>query len=168
MPQFDVSTFPSQLFWLLISFLALFLFTKYVSGPRIAYVLKSRQSKIEADLNQAEAYHRQIEESHETLTLHLQEARVKSRDLLSAEISSLRLSASKHKHDVVKRLAQKLKASEEEIETQKQEAVADMQAISAEVACAALEKFLTEKVDPAEVEQIVAQHFQTMTGQKVA
>ena len=54
MPQLDVSTFPPQLVWLLITFVALFLIVWKVALPRIIDVRDNRQRRIEDDLARAE------------------------------------------------------------------------------------------------------------------
>src|SRR3546814_13186076 len=55
MPQFDPSTYPTQLFWLLLTFVPLYLVVWRVALPRITDVRQSRQGKIEADLEKAPA-----------------------------------------------------------------------------------------------------------------
>ena len=54
MPQLDISTFPPQLFWLLITFIALYLVVWKIALPRIVAVRDSRHQKIEEDLEKAE------------------------------------------------------------------------------------------------------------------
>src|SRR3546814_6935599 len=54
MPQFDPSTYPTQLFWLLLTFVPLYLVVWRVALPRITDVRQSRQGKIEADLRSEE------------------------------------------------------------------------------------------------------------------
>ncbi len=53
MPQFDSTTFASQLFWLLVTFGLLFIIASRVLLPRIAGILTARQEKIDDDLNRA-------------------------------------------------------------------------------------------------------------------
>src|SRR3546814_6583460 len=55
MPQFDPSTYPTQPFWLLLTFVPLYLVVWRVALPRITDVRQSRQGKIEADLEKAPA-----------------------------------------------------------------------------------------------------------------
>ena len=50
MPQFDPATFPTQIFWLLVSFVGLYLILWKLVIPRITDVLAMRQEKIEDDL----------------------------------------------------------------------------------------------------------------------
>jgi F-type H+-transporting ATPase subunit b len=48
-PQFDSSTFTSQIFWLLLCSLCLAFFIKTVFLPRIFYILEARDKRISAD-----------------------------------------------------------------------------------------------------------------------
>ena len=55
MPQLDVTTYASQLFWLLLTFVPLYLVITKVALPRIGEVLEARQDKIDDDLKKAAA-----------------------------------------------------------------------------------------------------------------
>ena len=54
LPQLDVSTYSSQIFWLIISFVILYFLVAKLAMPRIAEVLEERQERIEDDLDKAE------------------------------------------------------------------------------------------------------------------
>lgn len=54
LPQLDITTYSSQIFWLLISFVVLYFLIAKFAMPRIAEVLEERQERIEADLDKAE------------------------------------------------------------------------------------------------------------------
>jgi F-type H+-transporting ATPase subunit b len=54
LPQLDVQTYASQIFWLIISFIVLYLLVAKVAMPRISEVLEERQERIEDDLDKAD------------------------------------------------------------------------------------------------------------------
>jgi F-type H+-transporting ATPase subunit b len=54
LPQLDLATYPSQVFWLVISFVVLYFLVAKLAMPRIAEVLEERQERIEDDLDKAE------------------------------------------------------------------------------------------------------------------
>jgi len=54
MPQLDISTFSSQLFWLAIAFVLFYLIVSRLIVPRISGVLENRANNIAADLAAAE------------------------------------------------------------------------------------------------------------------
>lgn len=53
MPQFDVTTFPTQIFWLLVCFLFLCVVMRLHIVPRLATVLETREQRIQEDWNEA-------------------------------------------------------------------------------------------------------------------
>ena len=54
LPQLDLATYPSQVFWLVISFVVLYFLVAKLAMPRIAEVSEERQERIEDDLDKAE------------------------------------------------------------------------------------------------------------------
>ncbi len=54
MPQLDFSTFPNQIFWLLVTLIIIYLVLSRIALPRIASVLAERQGTITNDIAAAE------------------------------------------------------------------------------------------------------------------
>ena len=54
MPQFDVKSFPSQVFWLVVCFAVLYVLMAKLVLPRIGRTIESRESKIQSDLDAAQ------------------------------------------------------------------------------------------------------------------
>jgi F-type H+-transporting ATPase subunit b len=54
LPQLDIETYASQIFWLIVTFIVLYFLVAKIAMPRIAEVLEGRQEKIEDDLDKAE------------------------------------------------------------------------------------------------------------------
>ena len=52
-PPFNRETFPSQLFWLAICFIALYVMTARLVRPRVGGIIKSRSDRIAGDLAEA-------------------------------------------------------------------------------------------------------------------
>jgi F-type H+-transporting ATPase subunit b len=55
-PPFKTETFPSQIFWLVVTFAFLFVVLWRIAGPRIKGVLATRRGQIEGDLAQAQKH----------------------------------------------------------------------------------------------------------------
>ncbi|RMD49033.1 MAG: F0F1 ATP synthase subunit B' [Alphaproteobacteria bacterium] len=62
MPQLDFSTFPNQIFWLVVTLVVIYLVVSRIIIPRIGGVIADRQSSIERDLAQAQELRRRAEE----------------------------------------------------------------------------------------------------------
>lgn len=61
LPQFDVTTFPKQLFWLALTFVFLYVTYSKVTLPRIGSVIESRAAKVAEDLRTAEQLKTDVE-----------------------------------------------------------------------------------------------------------
>ena len=53
LPQLDIATWPSQLFWLVVLFAAGYLVMATIVTPRIGTVLEERRRTVEGDLDKA-------------------------------------------------------------------------------------------------------------------
>ena len=51
MPQLEITTFPSQIFWLVVSFLMLYLIMSRIIIPRISFVIKKRETEIKNNVH---------------------------------------------------------------------------------------------------------------------
>jgi len=91
MPQLDFSTFPNQIFWLLVTLVAIYLILSQVALPRIAAVLSNRHGTIANDLAMAEELKRKAEEADAAYERAMEDARVEARrivDEAKAEIDA--------------------------------------------------------------------------------
>ena len=62
MPQFDLTTYSSQIFWLILCFIALYLFFAFIIIPIIAGIIGEREQIIEGNKNYAEKNNSQIKQ----------------------------------------------------------------------------------------------------------
>ncbi len=78
MPQLDFSTFPNQIFWLVLTLIAIYLILSRVALPRIGAVLAERQGTITNDIAKAEELKQQAVEAEEAYNRALAEARAEA------------------------------------------------------------------------------------------
>jgi F-type H+-transporting ATPase subunit b len=60
MPQFDLHVIPSQIFWLIISFSALYFLVKYFLFPKMDFIFSNRESLIKSYIIFSEQAHKEI------------------------------------------------------------------------------------------------------------
>ncbi|RVV97050.1 F0F1 ATP synthase subunit B' [Mesobaculum littorinae] len=90
-PQLDFSTFPNQIFWLLIALIAIYYVLSRVALPRIAAVLAERQGTITNDLAAAEELKLKAQEAETSYNKALADARSEAQRIAAeakAEIQS--------------------------------------------------------------------------------
>ena len=80
-PPFKTETFPSQIFWLVITFTFLFVVLWRVAGPRIAGVITTRRNQINGDLVQAQAHRGDAENASAAYQTALAGARARAQAL---------------------------------------------------------------------------------------
>jgi F-type H+-transporting ATPase subunit b len=78
MPQLDFSTYPNQIFWLLVSLVAIYVILNKVALPRIAAVLAERQGTISNDIAAAEDLKQKAVEAEAAYNQALADARVEA------------------------------------------------------------------------------------------
>lgn len=75
MPQLETSTYLSQIFWLIVSFLSLWFFMSVFVLPRIKDILEKRRQKIDGYIRKAEEINKQALQSLSKYEKALQKAR---------------------------------------------------------------------------------------------
>lgn len=75
MPQLDFSTFPNQIFWLVVTLVVIYLILSRVALPRIGSVLAERRGTITNDIAAAEEFKLKAAEAEEAYHQALADAR---------------------------------------------------------------------------------------------
>ncbi len=78
-PPFDTKTFPSQIFWLAITFAALFVVLWRVAGPRISDTIAARRKQINGDIADAQKARTDAEAASAAYETALAGARARAR-----------------------------------------------------------------------------------------
>ena len=83
MPQLDVSTYPSLIFWLVITFGFTFLVLKFYITPKMSEILNQRKEKIDTDLFEAKKSREDAENSKLNQESSIVEAKEKAFQIIS-------------------------------------------------------------------------------------
>lgn len=134
MPQLDVTMWPPQLFWLAVSFLALYFAVSKVIIPRTGSAIEARKDTIEGDLAAAVSAKSESEAALKAYEASLADARGKAsahaletRNRIGAEMD-----AARHKLDA--ELAAKASAADKAIQAAKAKALGSVEEIASELA----------------------------------
>ncbi len=88
-PPFDTATYPSQIFWLTVTFVALLIVMWKVATPRIAGVIGERKGRIQSELAKAEESRKQAEHAAAAYQAPILEARERARAASEAARSQM-------------------------------------------------------------------------------
>lgn len=83
MPQLDFSTFPNQIFWLLVTLVVIYLILSRVALPRIGAVLAERQGTITNDIAAAEELKMRAQEAEAAYDKALVDARTEAAKIVA-------------------------------------------------------------------------------------
>lgn len=90
MPQLEFAPYPSQIFWFIVCFVALYCFLAYVIIPRVASVIKNRKSIIDKDLSALEKLNHDISQIEERTSTVVLDADVKYKDSIADAVAKSR------------------------------------------------------------------------------
>ncbi len=150
MPQLETGTFSTQVIWLIISFIVLFLLMRRVALPRIAQVLEERKERIADDLDKAQALKDEAEEVLAEYETAAAEGRAEAQAVLRRAGERLTQEAARRHEALSEKLAAEVKAAEERIAEARSKATRSIRAAAADVAAAATSRLVDIEVDAKE------------------
>jgi len=115
MPQLNPEFFVSQLFWLAIFFIFLFIFLWKISLPRIAKVLEKRQNKIDENLKLAKELQEEAQKIEKKINIQISKAKEDTDEEIKSVVTSLQDNVSSQLQLLDKELEEKISKSEAEI-----------------------------------------------------
>ena len=155
MPQLDPSLFPTQLFWLFVTFLALFLVAWKVALPRITEVLDARQTRIDGDLEKAQALKSEAEEVMAAYEKTLAAATTEAQDIHRGMVQSLTAERTRRQEDLSRKLSEQTREAESRIAGEKQRAVENIRDAALDVVQSATNRLIGVDVAEADADRAI-------------
>jgi len=155
LPQLDTRTYPSQIFWLIVSFSLLYWLLKTKAIPRIADILETRQDRIGADLDRAARLRADAEAALKKHDAILAEAQAKAQRRLREAQERLAAELARHQAELDADIAKRLRDAEGRINAAKTAALAEVATVAAEVARVAARRLAGLEVGPEEARAAV-------------
>ena len=145
MPQLEITTYPSQIFWLVVSFLILYLIMSRFIIPKISSVIKNRESEIKNNIHISE----QMYKDTEIINNEYEETKKNIENEARGIINHLKETTSKKINNstelLKKRLEQKLEKNEQEIINNKKKVLKEIKKISLNLSEEILKKLSNKK-----------------------
>jgi len=155
MPQLDLATFPSQIFWLAISFALLYLLMAKFALPRIERIVAARRGRVDGDLERASRLQAEAETVMAAYEKALSEARMQAQATIKVTLDRLNAVASERQAQAGAQLAKRLAEAERRIAAEKARALADLPEMAAEVARIAVARLAGKEVGSGTVVEAV-------------
>ncbi len=158
MPQLDFSPFPSQAFWMLVSFVLMWAIMAKIVVPRITDILNQRQRKIDDYLAAASEFKHSAEEALEKYEKAARKANEKAAESLRKANEDLQKKIAEQEAKTAEKTAALLAENERKIEEKKKETMEKIEQISINLAAQIADKLgLEQVVSVKEVEKAAGQ-----------
>ena len=138
LPQLDISTWPSQLFWLVVLFTTSYILMAKFVIPRIGTVLEERQIKLDDDLGKARAASEDAARIRAEYEAYLDAARSTAAETAKHAATEAAKQAEEGDARVAKKLAEKVAKAEAKLATARSDAMVNLNNVAAEAALAAV------------------------------
>ncbi|MEO0791846.1 MAG: F0F1 ATP synthase subunit B [Pseudomonadota bacterium] len=162
LPQLDPSSYPSQLFWLAITYGLLYLALSRFILPRIGRALDKRRERIQKDIDQAQQLKSQTDEAIATYEKRLGDARGKASAMAKETRDKLAAETDAERSSVEQQVAAKVAEAEQRIATMKASALSEVTTISRDTAGDIVSKLVGATVSTDELNAAI----EATTGRK--
>jgi F-type H+-transporting ATPase subunit b len=156
-PPFQSQHFPSQLFWLALTFILLYVLMSRIALPRVSSIFAERSKRIADDLAAAQMLKEQSDAAHAGYEKALAEARSRAQAIASSTHEQQAAEAEATNKRLEGQLAEKLAAAEHSIASTRQAAMANVGAIATDTATAIVERLIGKAPAADEVKSALAE-----------
>lgn len=155
MPQLDFSTFPSQFFWLAISFFVmLFIMAKFIV-PKTAEMINLRKAKIDADIEAAAKFKQKVEKTLEKYNQALKKASEEANVSLLKTKNDLAQTIERKQADLAAELKRQIDEGEKKILASRKKTMAEVDDMVLALAPEVLHKIGFEKVSVKALKEVL-------------
>lgn len=156
LPQLDVTSFSGQLFWLVISFVTLYLVISRVAVPKISGVLADRQARIKGDLDSAAGAKRASEAALANYEKALADARGRAMKLGDEMRAQVQADANAKNDAAGKQLAADTQKAEARIAEMRAGAMTKLSSIAKDTAAEIVQKLTGESAPANDLDAAVS------------
>ena len=155
LPQLDLSTYPSLMFWAVISLIIGYFLMSFLVAPNIKSILNLRETNIQNDLVKAKASTQENEKIKQEIIDHQQDIKLRSQKLINEALSDSKLSIEKTENDITKKINSKISKADKNIQELQKDIISDIVNSADEIIIEIVKKFTNINYDKANLKQVV-------------
>ena len=157
MPQLDPQYWASQVFWLVIIFLSIYVLIDKIFIPKIRNNIDVRKDKISKDLESAKNFKEQAEKKLEEYNLLIESAKKDANKILSESRQKLNEDMQIKRAKIQKEIDEELNKAEKEIKKFKNDSSSKINIISEDIASNLLKDIFGEELNKSSIKASVSQ-----------
>jgi len=155
LPQLDLTTYPSLIFWSIISLLIGYFLMRYLVTPNIKSILNSRETSIQNDLVKAKSSSQEADKIKQTIINNQEEIKLKSQSVINGALLEAREMIEKDEKDISNKLDQKVSNTENKIINTQKKVIDEVISSAEEITANVVRKFTNLKCNKADIEKAV-------------
>lgn len=172
LPQFDLGTAPSQLFWLAVTFVILYVFFSKKTLPALSASLESRRSTIRNDIITAEKLSADVAATKAEYETAMEKAKQDARNAVLAVEQNAREAAEEQNNKFKEKSAATVAEFENKAESEKSRVMGELEKVAVDVASDIITTLTGIKADDKHVAEAIktrmANGTETQTKKKAA
>ena len=126
LPQLDFTTYPSLIFWSIISLLTLYLIMAYMITPKISNVINNREQHLQNDLIKAKTLKKESDDTIEKVNAQLDQTKIDAKSIIEKAIFDSQMISEKTLNDLNFKLNEKINKSLKDIDIEKSSALKEI------------------------------------------
>ena len=155
LPQLDLNTYPSLMFWSIVSLIIGFALMKYLVTPNIKSILNSRETSIQNDLVKAKTSNQECEKIKQSIIKSQEDIKSKSQKIISEAILESKQSIEKKEKEISAKLELKVSEAEKKIIDTQNTVINDVINVAEEITVDVVKKFTDIKYDKSNVKKAI-------------
>ena len=155
MPQLDFSTYMSQVFWLAITFGALYLLVVRMALPAIGGAIEHRRSRIADDIDAAERLKADAEKALASYESAMAEARANAQKIVQEQKAKITAELDAERMKVESGLAEKIADGEAKVRAAREDALKDLSGAIGGLTGEIVTRLTGEKASSADLKKAV-------------
>tara|TARA_Y100000590_G_scaffold330545_1_gene375530 strand:+ start:1283 stop:1861 length:579 start_codon:yes stop_codon:yes gene_type:complete len=155
MPQLDPKFWASQIFWLIIIFLSLYLIVWKIFLPKITYSIENRKSKIVNDLDEAQKLKENAEKQLDEYNKIIEKTQKEAKKIIEDSRKKLERDIEEKKQKISEEIEKELLKAEKEIASLKKSSIDNIKIIASEISFEVVKQIVDIELNKSSVSAIV-------------
>ena len=155
LPQLDLNTYPSLMFWSIVSLIIGFILMKYLVTPNIKSILNSRETNIQNDLVKAKTSNQEAEKIKQSIIKNQEDIRSRSQKIISNSLLESKQTIEKKDKEISAKLELKVSEAENKILNTQNIVINEVVSSAEEITSSVVKKFTNIKYDENNIKKAI-------------
>ena len=155
LPQLDLNTYPSLMFWSIVSLIIGFILMKYLVTPNIKSILNSRETNIQNDLVKAKTSNQEAEKIKQSIIKNQEDIRSRSQKIISDSLLESKQTIEQKEKEISAKLELKISEAENKMLDTQNIVISEIVSSAEEITANVVKKFTNLKYDKNNIKKAI-------------